>query len=50
MLLFKNTPTHLNQQLAVPLEPFCAKLLGNCKEFDPDIFPALLHGVYLVGK
>ena len=36
--LFKNAPTHSNQQLAAPLEHFCAKLLGNCKEFDPEIF------------
>ena len=28
-LLFKNAPT---------LERFCAKLLGDCKEFDPEIF------------
>ena len=35
-LLFKNTPTHSNQQLAVPLERFCAKLLGDCKDFDPE--------------
>ena len=36
--LFKNAPTHSNQQLAAPLERFCAKLLGDCKEFDPEIF------------
>ena len=44
--LFKNAPTHLNQQLAAPLERFCAKLLGDCKEFDPEFFLALLHGIY----
>ena len=32
-LLFKNAPTHSSQQLAAPLERFCAKLLGDCKEF-----------------
>ena len=37
-LLFKNAPTHSNQQLAAPFERFCAKLLGDCKEFDPEIF------------
>ena len=29
---------HSNQQLAAPLRRFCAKLLGDCKEFDPEIF------------
>ena len=33
----KNVPMHLNQQLAAPLEDFCAKLLGNWKEFTPEI-------------
>ena len=28
---------HLNQQLAVTLK-LCAKLAGNCKDFDPEIF------------
>ena len=41
MLLFKNASTHLNQQLAAPLEHFCAKLLGDCKEFDPDILSCI---------
>ena len=36
--LFKNTPTRSNQELAAPPECFCAKLLCNCKEFDPEIF------------
>ena len=30
--------THLNQQLAAPLEHFCGKLLGDTKKFDPEIF------------
>ena len=34
----KNAPTHSNQQLAAPLERFCAKLLGDCKEFDREFF------------
>ena len=29
---------HSNQQLATLHEHFCAKLLSNCKEFDPEIF------------
>ena len=29
---------HLNQQLAAPLKRFCAKLLGDCKEFNPEVF------------
>ena len=36
-VLFKNTPTHSNQQLATPCEQFCTKLLSDCKEFDADI-------------
>ena len=47
--VFKNTPMHSNQQLAAPLEHFCAKLLGDCKEFDPEIFPAL-RSRYLLGQ
>ena len=37
-LLFKNAPTHSNQPLAAPLKCFCAKLLSDCKELDPEIF------------
>ena len=37
-VLFKNTPTHSNQQLATPCGHFCAKLLSDCKEFDADVF------------
>ena len=37
-LLFKNAPMHLNQQLAALLKRFCAKLLGDCKEFNPEVF------------
>ena len=35
---FKSTPTRLNQKLSVPLEHFCAKVLGNCKKCDPEMF------------
>ena len=28
----------MNQQLAAPLKHFCAKLLGDCQEFNPEIF------------
>ena len=35
--LFKNTPTHSNQQLTALLKHCCAKLLSDCKEFDPEI-------------
>ena len=45
-LRFKNIPTHSNQQLATPLKRFCAKLLSDCKEFDPETSLALLHSVY----
>ena len=48
-LLFKNAPTHSNQQLAAPLERFCAKLLGDCKEFDPEIFSCTTSR-YLLGR
>ena len=34
-----NDPMHLNQLLAAPLEHFCVKLLGDCKEFNPKFFP-----------
>ena len=48
-LLFKNTPTHLNQQLATLLEHFCAKLLGECKDFNPEIFSCTTTW-YLIGQ
>ena len=48
--LFKNAPTHSNQQqLAAPLERFCAKLLGDCKEFDPETFSCTTSR-YLLGR
>ena len=47
--LFKNAPTHSNQQLAAPLERFCAKLLGDCKEFDPEFF-SCTTSQYLLGR
>jgi len=37
-LLFKKAPTHSNQQLAVPREHYCTKLLSNYREFDPKLF------------
>ena len=37
MLVIK-TPTHSNQQLAVPHEHFCAKLHSDYKDFNPEIF------------
>ena len=46
-LLFKNAPTHSNQQLAAPLERFCAKLLSDCKEFDPETVSRYLLGRHL---
>ena len=36
--LFKIAPMHSNRQLAALLKRFCAKLLGDCKEFDPEFF------------
>ena len=36
--LFKNAPKLSNQQLAILLKRFCAKLLGDYKEFDPENF------------
>ena len=33
---------HLNQQLDALCEHFCAKLLSDYKEFEPEIFLALL--------
>ena len=48
-LLFKNAPTHSNQRLAAPLERFCAKLLGDCKEFDPEIVSSTTSR-YLLGR
>ena len=47
--LFKNAPTYSNKQLAAPLERFCAKLLGDCKEFDPEIF-ACTTSRYFLGR
>ena len=38
---------HLNQQLALPHEHFCAKLLSDYKEFNPEILLALR---YLLGR
>ena len=37
-LLFKNAPTHSNQQLAALLKCLCDKLFGDCKEFDREVF------------
>ena len=48
-LLFKNAPTHSNQQLAAPLERFCAKLLVDCKKFDPEFFSCTTSR-YLLGR
>ena len=48
-LLFKNAPTHSKQQLAAPLKRFCAKLLGDCQEFDPEIFSCTTLR-YLLGR
>ena len=49
-LLFKKAPTHSNQQLVILREHFCAKLvLSDYKEFNPEIFLALLHDTCLVG-
>ena len=47
--LFKNAPTQSNQQLAAPLKRFCAKLLGDSKEFDPEIFSCSTSR-YLLGQ
>ena len=47
-LLFESAPMHSNQQLATPLERFCAKLLGDCKEFDPEFFSCTTSW-YLLG-
>ena len=47
-LLFKKAPMHSNQQLAALHEHFCAKLLSNCKEFDPEIF--FLHYYTTFGR
>ena len=46
--LFKKALTHSNQQLAAPLERFCAKLLGDCKVFDPEFFSCTTSR-YLLG-
>ena len=46
--LFKKAPTHSNQQLAALFECFCAKLLGDCKKFDPKIFSCTTSR-YLLG-
>ena len=48
-LLFKSTPTHSNQQLAALLKRFCAKLPGDCKEFDPEIL-SCTSSRYLLGQ
>ena len=40
---------HLNQQLVPLLEQFCAKLLGNCKEFDLESFSCATTQ-YLLGR
>ena len=47
--LFKNAPMHSNQQLVTPLERFCAKLLSDCEEFDPEIFSCTTSW-YLLGR
>ena len=36
---------HSNQQLDALREHFCAKLLTDYEEFDPEIFLALLHAI-----
>ena len=46
--LFKNAPTHSNQQLAAPLERLCAKLLGDSKDFNPEFF-SCTTSQYLLG-
>ena len=38
-----------NQQLAAPLEHFCAKLLSDCKEFNPGPF-SCTTSLYLLGR
>ena len=48
-LPFKSTPTHSNKQLAALLKRFCAKSLGDCKEFDPEI-PSCTTSRYLLGR
>ena len=48
-LLFKNTPIHSNQQLAIQLEHFCTKLLSDCKDFNPEIFSCTTSR-YLLGQ
>ena len=40
---------HSNQQLATPFKRLCAKLLGDCKEFDPEIF-SCTTSQYLLGR
>ena len=45
-LLAKKAPTFSNQQLAAPHEHFCAKLLSDCKEFDPEIYFSLVHDIF----
>ena len=46
---FKNASTHSNQQLAALLERFCAKSLGDCEEFDPEICSCTTSR-YLLGR
>ena len=48
-LLFKNASTHSSQQLATPLKCFCAKLLGDCKEFGSWNFFSCTTSRYLLG-
>ena len=50
LTLFKNTLTHSNQQLAALLEHLCAKLLINCKEFDPENISCTTIWYYLACK
>ena len=33
---------HLNHQFTVPHKHFCAKLLGDYKDFDPEIFSCMI--------
>lgn len=45
----QKTPTHSSQQIAVLRGHFCAKLLSDCKEFDPEFF-FLHYYTYSLGQ
>lgn len=49
-ILFEDkSPTHSNQQLDTPHEHFCAKLLSNYKELEPELFSCTTTP-YLLGR